>query len=229
MDKCTYDFKVFNDKSIKKCKVKNCFKIGKSKYNGYCTTHSHHIYRYGKIIDRTVFTRNEYVKYDDYAEIVLYDKQNTEICRAKIDLDDISKCYPYKWALNGNGCCICNSCRLFLHNHIMNHVTSNLVCDHINHDRLDNRKSNLRIITRSENNFNKNTKAKGYRYDIVSKKYIAYIKINRFNKHLGCFNTKEEAIKARKDAEEYYFPNIKYEKEKVNTKNSIRRFSYSFR
>ena len=111
----------------------------------------------------------------------------------------------------------------------MNHVTSNLVCDHINHNRLDNRKSNLRIITRSENNFNKNTKVKGYRYDIVSKKYIAYIKINKFNKHLGCFNTEEKAIKARKDAEEYYFPNIKYEKEKVNTKNSIRRFSYSFR
>lgn len=49
---------------------------------------------------------------------------------------------------------------------------------------------------------------------IVNDKYRARIQINRKSKHLGYFNTLEEAIKARKEAEEKYFKPIldKYNK-----------------
>ena len=34
---------------------------------------------------------NEIVIYDDYAEIIIYNKQGNEKCRTLIDLDDIEK------------------------------------------------------------------------------------------------------------------------------------------
>ncbi len=53
--------------------------------------------RYGKTLTRTMKDKNEYVLYQDYAEIILYDKNKNEKARVVIDLDDIEKCKEYKW------------------------------------------------------------------------------------------------------------------------------------
>jgi len=77
--------------------------------------------------------------------------------------------------------------------------------DHINQDPTDNRIKNLRDVTCSENNKNKtlqNNSTTGYvgvyfykhkRY----KKYRAEIYTNKIRKHLGYYDTVEEAVSAR--------------------------------
>lgn len=84
----------------------------------------------------------------------------------------------------------------YLHRLIME-CPKELTVDHINHNTLDNRRCNLRICTQFQNNQNKlRTKIRpGVRK--VNKKFVAYIN----GKHLGTFNTKEEAIKAREITE----------------------------
>lgn len=78
----------------------------------------------------------------------------------------------------------------------------NMFTDHINRDSLDNRRSNLRICTYSQNRMNskKNkNNTSGYRgvdWHKIAKKWRACIRINKKNKFLGYFNTKEQAALA---------------------------------
>lgn len=74
--------------------------------------------------------------------------------------------------------------------------------DHINHNTLDNRRSELRICTRQENQGNRNlvsnttSQFKGVHWHRRSKKWIARIGINRKRIHLGCFAGEEMAAMA---------------------------------
>ncbi|AFC21950.1 HNH endonuclease [Cronobacter phage vB_CsaM_GAP32] len=82
--------------------------------------------------------------------------------------------------------------------------------DHINGVRDDNRKENLRSVTTQENqkNLKKRSDNKSgysgvqYRKDIG--KYRAYITVDKKQVSLGVFETIEEAIKIRKEAEIKY-------------------------
>jgi hypothetical protein len=75
--------------------------------------------------------------------------------------------------------------------------------DHINNIKTDNRIENLRWATVKENIFNSkigknNTSGvKGVSYKKTRNKWVAQIKINGKVTHIGSFDNKEEAIKAR--------------------------------
>ena len=160
---------------------------------------------------RTVFTLNDIVIHNDYAEIVLYDRYNNEKCRALIDLDDIDKVKKYKWGLENNYVSASiNGKRVKLHRLIMNCPDDKLI-DHINRNRLDNRKSNLRITTHQQNNMNKGlTKSNtsgytGIYWHKARNKWQVSIKVNYKSIFLGYYTDLEEAIKVRKEAEEKYF------------------------
>lgn len=83
--------------------------------------------------------------------------------------------------------------------------------DHINHDTLDNRKSNLRIVTKSQNQMNSNYKGITQRKD---GKFYAHIKINQRMINLGVYVFEEEALYARWYAETKLFQEYRYPKEK---------------
>lgn len=75
--------------------------------------------------------------------------------------------------------------------------------DHINETRDDNRIINLRLATRQENaqniskpNINNNSGFLGVSWHKQRKKWIACIHLNGRKKHLGCFNTAEQASEA---------------------------------
>lgn len=83
--------------------------------------------------------------------------------------------------------------------------------DHIDHNTLNNQKSNLRICSNADNirngklRVNNKSGYTGVRYRKDRKKWYAYIKVNYKNITLGTYKTKEEAINARKEAEIKYF------------------------
>jgi hypothetical protein len=64
--------------------------------------------------------------------------------------------------------------------------------DHVDGDRLHNAFSNLRVVSSQGNCLNRST-AKGYCWHKVRGKWQAQIKINYKQKHLGYFETEEEA------------------------------------
>lgn len=78
--------------------------------------------------------------------------------------------------------------------------------DHINRDRLDNRRINLRTVTATENNRNRSISCanksgvKGVSFCNTRKKWIAYVSKNGKNLNLGGFIDKEAAIAARERA-----------------------------
>ena len=84
--------------------------------------------------------------------------------------------------------------------------------DHIDGDKTNNKIKNLRIANNSQNLMNRvslainNTSgATGVVWNKRRKKWTARITIDRFQKHLGIFANKEDAIKARKEGEIKYF------------------------
>ena len=99
------------------------------------------------------------------------------------------------------------------------------IVDHINHNPLDNRKSNLRICTNQENIFNskiaKTNKSgvKGVYWDTSRNKWHAQICIDNKTKDLGRFTNIEDAIKVRKESEELYQREFKYNVEEDTFNN----------
>jgi D-Tyr-tRNAtyr deacylase len=95
--------------------------------------------------------------------------------------------------------------------------------DHIDNNRLNNKISNLRWVTNSENSMNKslskdNTSGvKGVFYFSQRNKYIAQIKHNYKYHHLGYFNTLEEAKEARQKKANELFGEFTNKIEKIKT------------
>ena len=192
---------------MRTCSVENCDCRHYAK--GYCAKHYYQFKRHGHILERSIYDANEIIEYDDYAEIVLYDKYGNEAARAIIDLEYIDSVKQYKWHLLSSGYAYSTKLGL-LHRYIVN-PSEDMVVDHINRNPLDNRRDNLRVCTQHENIFNTSMQCNntsgviGVTWDKSRNKWIAQIQINGKNKHLGRYNTKEEAIEARRQAEIEYF------------------------
>lgn len=120
------------------------------------------------------------------------------------DLDIVSK---HKWGYDSKGYAITSINRKALRMHqLILGAREGLVIDHINGNGLDNRKSNLRHVTRSENSKNKkifkNNKSgyKGVYWHIRRNKWQACIRSEGRCIHLGYHDTKEMAARAYNEA-----------------------------
>ena len=80
-------------------------------------------------------------------------------------------------------------------------LDTKLVVDHINHNKTDNRIENLRAVTKQGNTCHQSQLKGAYQY---RGKWCASIKLNYKNKHLGTFNTEEEAREAYLQAKRVY-------------------------
>lgn len=83
--------------------------------------------------------------------------------------------------------------------------------DHINHNTLDNRKENLCVVNKSQNQMNSDYKGVT---ETKNGKWYAHIKLNGKMLNLGVYVFKEEAYYARWYAEVRLFKEFRYPKEK---------------
>jgi hypothetical protein len=99
---------------------------------------------------------------------------------------------------------------IYMHR-IVGQCPRGLCIDHINHNTLDNRESNLRIVTMSQNLMNARQLPRGLSgcvgvvWNKRSGKWLAQIRVNYQNKKLGLFRNCEDAIQVRREAERKYF------------------------
>lgn len=137
---------------------------------------------------RKRYQPNEIIIKDNIAEIILYNKNKTEKCRAIIDAEDINKINNTVWSLATGGYVRTrykdSKQSMALHRIILGEFDPNKFVDHINMNRLDNRKVNLRIVNKSQNSMNRITQInnscgfRGVSKDKRRNKFRAYIKIN---------------------------------------------------
>lgn len=195
-----------------------------------CNKHYNQIKKYGHVLEnspRTIYDKNEIRVEGEIAYIELYDKSYNVVALAMIDAEDVDKVKYSKWRLNCNGYVISTNKfdgkTIFLHRRILNNT--NQFVDHINGNVLDNRKQNLRLATKSQNQMNVNYKG-------VSKtkndKHYAHIKIKGKAINLGVYVDEEEALYARYFAEKLLFKEYRFPKEEpfvlTNRKNEIENY-----
>lgn len=154
----------------------------------------------------------------------VYTDSSGEYCRIPLTQNRFAKVDPedYLWLAQFRWCCkvgadACyavrhiqtpgGSKRIYMHRQIMA-TPQDLICDHINHDGLDNRRQNLRNCTTEQNNANRRKRATGHRSRVTSsqylgvtwcrrrKKWVSYIKHKGKSKNLGLFEIEEEAARA---------------------------------
>lgn len=117
-----------------------------------------------------------------------------------VDEEDYDRLMICNWSKRTDGYAY-NFKSGYMHRFILGVTDSSLVVDHVNHDRLDNRKSNLRLCTHQENIFNMKSitgasKYKGVSYDKTCNKWASEITKNYTKHRLGFFDNEIEAALA---------------------------------
>jgi len=153
-----------------------------------------------------------YKEVDDYVEGTIISKGNPLIF--KIDKEDFEKVNSRQWyAASGGYYVAChisiNGVRkfLYMHNFVMNRLTfpgkgTIESVDHINRNGLDNRKSNLRIVTQSQQNINQSQRVRrcilpdgcGITPDDIPR-HVWYIKANGLHGDRFGIDLKTENVK----------------------------------
>jgi len=133
---------------------------------------------------------------------------------AKVDDEDYERIMVHRWCVTkgqGQGglvrairCGMTNKIKktIYISREIMNNPKDKFV-DHINGDTLDNRKCNLRICTRSQNEMNrrinrteKTSKYKGVFFDKRRKGWVSSIRVNGKQKSIGVFKSEKMAARS---------------------------------
>lgn len=124
------------------------------------------------------------------------------------NLKDWNRAKEYTWFLDNTGYaqCVISGKKIRFHNFILN-KNENQVIDHINQNKLDNRRENLRAVSCAINAQNISNRPAnksgciGVYWNKNRKKWESRIECNGTRYLLGCFDSKDEAIKARKNKE----------------------------
>lgn len=168
----------------------------------------------GKYYHNKLFVPNKYEINGDI--IVIKTNTNQDII---IDKEDYKKICSYHWYIDNHGYAVTSntSCEYNLMHRLILLADDNVVIDHRDGNPLNNTKNNLRICTQAENNYNKSMQpfntsgVTGVSYDQSRNKWTAQIGYKGKIIHLGRFTNFNDAVKARKEAEEKYFGEYSYD------------------
>lgn len=161
--------------------------------------------------------RNKIIKHKDFYKMELYSRSGNVCAHALFDIEDLGKVKEHRWYRSSDG---------YAHAHVNNCDTQIIMMhsfilgkkyiDHINYNKLDNRKINLRQVTHSQNKMNRpkpgNNKSgiKGVCFDNTRKKWLATLLIRGKVKIVKRFDSKIDAINYRKQLEKKYFKEFNY-------------------
>lgn len=185
-----------------------------------CYKHYQQFLKNGRFLDSCPITTSDpnLIRLEsDYAIIELRNSRQEIVAEALIDKEDIETVKDYKWrwmrptgtkntgnsVVTGNGK---ESPILQLHR-LLTNCPGDMEVDHINGNRLDNRKYNLRVCTRQENQLNvsklsNNTSGfKGVWYDKARDKWVAEITFLKTKVSLGRYTDYNHACYTRFVAE----------------------------
>ena len=135
-----------------------------------------------------------------------------------VDDEDYKYLNQWKWRLHSKGYAYRNEKRIknhtrkgiLMHRQIMK-LNSQKEIDHINRNKLDNRRENLRFATVQQNIFNrmnsfgKTSKRMGVSFNKNANMFVAYLNINNKKVFHKYFKKESDAIDARTNAEKEYF------------------------
>lgn len=122
------------------------------KYNIHYSTIKHWLIKRNIPENNTSRFYQHYEIKDGYAEI--YIKSNGGYVKALIDTEDVEKCKAIGiWSITKDGYVVNCKTKIYLHRFVMD-CPDNKEVDHIYHNLLDNRKSQLRLATSSQQKMN---------------------------------------------------------------------------
>ena|ERR1035437_231983 len=137
---------------------------------------------------------------------------------ALVDNEDFEKANQFKWFFSNSGYAMVHKKYYHSRKQYTIHLSRLIInapedkeVDHINGNKLDNRKANLRIATRSQNAMNSkiaksNTSGyKGVSWFKRDSKWRADIRINYKSIFLGLFTNKKDAVQSYNQAAKQYF------------------------
>jgi len=161
-----------------KCSVEYCKDQAERKE--MCLRHYYQMCHYGKILLSTCDQKN-FVRIEDGHAILKLFSRSDPNAETLIDIDDLERVLKSHWTLTKNE--YAKSDKLgMLHRFVLNlpsHTLDKRIVHHINHNRRDNRKRNLSIVTPienlSEHNDPRQTHPPMIRYDSRRKKWRAKV------------------------------------------------------
>ncbi len=154
------------------------------------------------------------------AYVPLIGRRGTVLGHAVIDAADAELVGRWRWGMNGaNGYAVRRNPDegvpriIRMHRMLLGLTPSDdLEVDHINRDRLDNRRANLRAIPKAaqQQNIRSHVDAtsshRGVSWDRRRATWVAAVKANGKNLHLGQFDTEEEAAEVARAARARLLP-----------------------
>ena len=129
----------------------------------------------------------------------IYILHRTKVHEVIVDDDDYERLSQHHWScIRGYAARLENKKLIYMHHEVLLRE-ADLESDHINRNRLDNRKENIRNVTRSvngQNRCNNTSGVEGVTYHVTKWKASIF---HGKRISLGVFNTREEAAQTRQE------------------------------
>lgn len=189
------------------CKIENCHNPIKTR--GWCNKHYQVVWKGKDPTKNHCRTPRHAVIEGSIAKIPLGIDAKDGYSLVDIDLAWIDKYQWYK-AKTGYAVAWVGGEKLYMHRLIMDKPNGKMI-DHINHDTLDNRISNLRLATHSQNQRNRKLSKRntsgvhGVSWAKNERSWTVRIRVGKRYLNLGYFEDINEAKKVRQEAEIKYY------------------------
>jgi hypothetical protein len=152
----------------------------------------------------------------EVTQLPLYDRSGVIVAHFEVDATDEDGISDWRWSLNGNGY-VWRSINggkqhIYLHRALVGLERGDRrQCDHIDRDKLNNRRSNLRVATSAQNRQNTpaiggSSKYRGVHWDKSRGKWAATAQLDRRLHHLGRDNSELEAHQVATEWRKLHMP-----------------------